>query len=274
MIELLDAGSVQLVDVSPHPSTCPENRTAEYRIVQAARVSYGNDLKSVDEDARLLRYLIRNNHTSPLEMCSVTYRVVIPRAIALHFLRHRTGKFNEISQRYVTMPADNFYVPAPRLQSTRNHQGSDLKADIPVDVQTELDTLLTTARAQLASLHEVYEKLIHAGMAKEAARFILPGGEYTTLYMQFDLNNLIKMLRLRNDPEHAQYETYLYARAMQQLAEPYFPTVFQVVREMSSAVVFSAVEITALQSKVPLTSKTGQALLESKLRTAGIYDIF
>lgn len=81
---LLDGrGSVQLVDVSPR--MCPKGYGPEYLMVRAARTSFGLGLKDPVTDAKLLRYLLVNYHTSPIEMGSVTFRLVLPKDIAVHY---------------------------------------------------------------------------------------------------------------------------------------------------------------------------------------------
>ena len=104
--ELLDGkGFVKLVKVSPETHTV--GYTPEYLAAKAARLSYGSDNKSAAADKSLIEYLVRHKHTSPLEMCSVTFCMKMPVAICRQLLRHRTGKFNEFSQRYTEVPEED-----------------------------------------------------------------------------------------------------------------------------------------------------------------------
>ncbi|MBO7453440.1 MAG: FAD-dependent thymidylate synthase, partial [Clostridiales bacterium] len=81
------------------------------RIVQSARVSYGDGTKTVREDAGLIDYLLRHQHTSPFEQVVLTFHVKMPIFVARQWIRHRTARVNEISGRYSIM-RDEFYLPA------------------------------------------------------------------------------------------------------------------------------------------------------------------
>jgi flavin-dependent thymidylate synthase len=92
--DLLDGkGYVKVLTVGPE--NYPEGRYPEYLIAKAARTSYDDDNKSAKADKGLIEFLVRNKHSSPLEMCSITYMLKLPIAICRQLLRHRTGKFNE-----------------------------------------------------------------------------------------------------------------------------------------------------------------------------------
>ncbi|MFA5070792.1 MAG: FAD-dependent thymidylate synthase [Candidatus Pacearchaeota archaeon] len=109
---VLDHGFVRLVDYMGGDSA----------IVQAARVSYGEGTKTVSEDRGLIRYLTRNEHTSPLEMVEMKFHCKMPIFVARQWVRHRTANLNEISGRYSIM-RDEFYIPEPQqinLQSKNN----------------------------------------------------------------------------------------------------------------------------------------------------------
>ena len=79
-------------------------------VVQAARVSYGKGTKKRSEDAGLIRYLLRNRHTTPFEMCEIKLHVKLPIFIARQWIRHRTANVNEYSARYSILE-DEFYIP-------------------------------------------------------------------------------------------------------------------------------------------------------------------
>ncbi|MDR1910065.1 MAG: FAD-dependent thymidylate synthase, partial [Spirochaetaceae bacterium] len=97
---VLDKGFVRLVDYLG----------SDERVVQAARVSYGEGTKSYREDAGLIDYLLRHNHTSPFEQIVLTFHIKLPIFVARQMVRHRTASLNEISGRYSVMK-DDFYVP-------------------------------------------------------------------------------------------------------------------------------------------------------------------
>src|SRR6476661_4095080 len=128
-IKVHDHGLVSLVDVMPR--LAPAGKTADYAIVQAARVSYGAGTKQVNEDRGLIRYLARHRHTTPYEMVEFKFHHVMPIFIARQWLRHRTANVNEYSARYSVVP-DRFYHPEPanvRKQSTANRQGGEEPTD-------------------------------------------------------------------------------------------------------------------------------------------------
>jgi thymidylate synthase (FAD) len=253
---LLDGkGSVQLVDVGPR--LVPEGYTSEYRAVQSARVSFGLGLKDPMTDSKLLRYLITNYHTSPLEMCSATFRVVCPLAVAVHFLRHRTGHFNQFSMRYAEVPEEeNFYDPTKYEHGIR--EGSKLNKQSSSDIADEkkieeLTKTLEKANDLVREIRSMYHELVKQGLGKEIARFYLPNSEYTTLYMQFDLNNLMKMLHLRCD-NHTQHETVVFAQAMMDLVEPIFPISIGVLKERMNGFGLLPQEVEVLKGEKSIDS--------------------
>jgi len=222
---LLDGhGFVKVIKVSPE--THPEGFTPEYLIAKAARASYNSDTKTPIQDKRLIEFLLRNNHTSPLEMCSITFCLKLPIAICRQLLRHRTGKFNEFSQRYseVTEEVDRFRLDKSpmvlRGPNKTNKQASDF--NLSQEQIPKIVSLIQKAEKLQDETFQTYKTLIKEGMAKEIARFYLPVSTYTKIYVQFDLNNLIKFLRLRCAPD-AQYEIRVYAEAMRKLAKQFFP---------------------------------------------------
>src|SRR5712671_241813 len=153
-VKVHDHGLVALCDVMPR--LAPVGKTADFAIVQAARVSYGEGTKQVNEDRGLIRYLARHRHTTPYEMVEFKFHHVMPIFIARQWIRHRTANVNEYSARYSVVP-DRFYRPnidSVRKQSTTNRQGS---GDVPLDAATaqEFLTYLDTVESQYAT----YEKL-------------------------------------------------------------------------------------------------------------------
>ena len=112
---VLDKGFVRLIDYLG----------SDDRIVQAARVSYGEGTKSYRKDKGLINYLLRNDHTSPFEQVNFTFHIKMPIFVARQWIRHRTAKLNEISGRYSVM-TDECYIPADdniSYQSSDNKQG-------------------------------------------------------------------------------------------------------------------------------------------------------
>ena len=109
------------------PRLAPVGKTADFAIVQAARVSYGEGTKQVNEDRGLIRYLARHRHTTPFEMVEFKFHHVMPIFVARQWIRHRTANVNEYCARYSVVPGP-LYRPTPgnvRKQSTTNRQGGD-----------------------------------------------------------------------------------------------------------------------------------------------------
>src|SRR5829696_8782305 len=143
-IKVHDHGLVALLDVMPR--FAPAGKTADYAIVQAARVSYGAGTKQVNEDRGLIRYLLRHRHTTPLEMVEFKFHHVMPIFVARQWIRHRTANVNEYSARY-SIVKDRFYHPTPenvRKQSASNRQGGEE----PVDATTAEDFLRYLERVE------------------------------------------------------------------------------------------------------------------------------
>jgi thymidylate synthase (FAD) len=270
-IDVLGTGEVRLVDFSPR--MCPKGRTPEYRIAQAARVSYGKDLSTAEKDAGLIRYLYRNNHTSPFEMCSVTFRLKVPKAVAFQIYRHRTAKFghfNEFSQRYSQSDDDVTGVWNPldfdesiRVQSKVNHQGGVVSIG---KEKNEIYDLMVQANILQKKTYNIYTEMLQKGCAKEVARFWLPMSEFTIMYVQFDLNNLLKFLELRED-SHAQLETRKVANAMHLIASKIFPTVFAEYKKRKDNIKFDTAEILHLMQSKEITSVSSKKELVDKLKT-------
>lgn len=195
---VLDDGFIRVVDYMGTDSA----------IVQAARVSYGTGTKQVSEDRGLIRYLLRNRHTTPFEMCELKLHVRVPMDCWRQWIRHRTASVNEYSTRY-SVAVDACRTTRPdewRSQSDVNKQGSGAA------ISLELGEQLSKEEANLHALcKEVYTSRLDSGVAREQARKDLPLSTYTEAYWKIDLHNLLHFLSLRMD-SHAQYEIREYAR--------------------------------------------------------------
>ena len=208
--KVLDKGFVRLVDYLG----------GDARIVQAARVSYGDGTKSVREDAGLIDYLLRHQHTSPFEQVVLTFHNKMPIFVARQWVRHRTARLNEISGRYSIM-RDECYLPASEdiaFQSTDNRQGR-MSEPAPLEVRTQIRDAL---RAQQETAYREYSALIDTKLARELARINLPLSAYTEMYWQIDLHNLFHFLKLRCD-SHAQKEIRDYAFVLLEICRSVAP---------------------------------------------------
>jgi thymidylate synthase (FAD) len=196
-------------------STTGDDLTA----VHAARVSFLKDFEESDpaRDERLLRFMVREGHTSPFEHASVTLRITCPLFVRAHIMRHRTFSFNEVSRRYTAEDIRVFIPDTLRVQSKKNLQCSE--ADSHVVGET---FMLEKLRESLQESVDLYHALIKRGVAREQARLALPQSTYTTFWMTGNLHNWFKFLRLRLD-EHTQLETRAIANAALTIIREDFP---------------------------------------------------
>lgn len=256
-------GSIQIVDISPR--IVPVGRTPEFMSAVSARVSYGVvGMKSKEADEALYRYLVRNRHTSPLEMQTVTFRVKAPLFVVGQWQRHRTWSYNQKSYRYTPAEDNDFYnlledADGIRIQSKLHKQSSDR-----IENPTEISEVIEEMNELTKKMFELYSKVTDMGLARELARNYLPTGQYTTFYAQCNLNNLLKFLDLRC-AEDAQLEIRKYADAIVELCTPIFPLTFAIWNENKNGVYLSAEEIRALtEGSETISSKTGRETFEKK----------
>ena len=233
---VLDKGFVRLVDYFG----------GDQRIVQSARVSYGEGTKSVSQDGALIDYLLRHQHTSPFEQVVMTFHVKMPIFVARQWVRHRTGRMNEVSGRYSIMK-DEFYVPAEDKvapQSKDNKQGRSTEA---FD-KTTADKIISQLEEGQKEAYENYSELIDSGLAREIARINLPLSLYTEFYWEMDLHNLFHFLKLRLD-SHAQYEIRVYAEVILEMCRKVAPMATEsFINHMNHGVNFSGEEMEALRA--------------------------
>ena len=244
---VLDKGFVRLVDYMG----------GDARIVQAARVSYGEGTKSFREDAALIDYLLRHEHTSPFEQVILTFHVKLPIFVARQWIRHRTARVNEVSGRYSIMK-DDFYLPAPAdvaPQSEDNRQGRSEAAYSPEEAAAVIERLAEGQKAAYAS----YKGLIEGGLAREIARVDLPLSLYTEWYWQIDLSNLFHFLSLRLD-SHAQKEIRAYAQVLLEAARAVAPAACASFENYRlKAVRFSGEEMEELRRRLAAAEGSSQA---------------
>ncbi len=215
---VLDHGFVRVIDYMGDDAA----------IVQAARVSYGRGTRRVQEDAGLIRYLMRHRHSTPFEMCEIKFHVKLPIFIARQWIRHRTASVNEYSARYSILDKE-FYLPSAQhlaAQSVSNRQGRGEALD-----GEEAAEVLDLLRADADQTYTHYARMLNEGanadptrrgLARELARMNLTLNTYTQWYWKTNLHNLFHFLSLRADP-HAQYEIRVYAEAMLRMTEAWVP---------------------------------------------------
>jgi len=245
-IRCLDHGFVRLVDVMPRISYDPEITTCDFAAVQAARTSYGDGTKQVNEDKGLIRYLMRHRHTTPSEMIEFKFHQCMPIFVARQWIRHRTANVNEMSGRYSILP-NKFYHPEEenvRAQSTKNKQVSEGSVE-----EVTATEFLAYIDKSTSELYEKYEHFLDKGIGKEQARMILPLNLYTEWYWKCDLHNILHFLALRCDA-HAQQEIRVFANAMLDLIKPLVPWAIQAWEDyhpMRGAMLLTRLEVEALQ---------------------------
>ena len=199
----------------------------DLRIVNSARISYSRESKDFGEgDKKLIVYLLKNNHSSPLEHVTFTFNVKVPFMIERQWNRHRAWKyfsFNEISRRYSSENIE-FYIPNDfRIQSADNKQMSTNEH------LNETDTMLFRQRINqhCADGLDLYNNMLRLGVAREIARGSLSQFMYTTFYATVDLHNLFWFLELRRHP-HAQWEIQKYAQAIEEIIKEKVPYTYSV----------------------------------------------
>lgn len=224
-IPVLDHGYVRLVDYMG----------SDLSIVRAARVSYNADWRAGDDtgsDSRLIRYLIKNGHTSPFEHVIFTFEVKAPIFVFRQWHRHRTWSFNEVSARYSELP-EEFYTPRPEdigVQSKNNKQARDLGADLSDEDYNQLLSEVAYYEKDCRRAFASYRWLLERGWPRELARCTLPLSTYSKMFATIDLHNLFHFLELRLH-EHSQFEIRDYAEAILELVDDAVPVAIDAWRE-------------------------------------------
>ena len=170
---------------------------AQELIAYCARVSNPGNQNNKDTSEKLIKYLIKHKHWSPLEMVSACLEIETTRDIARQILRHRSFSFQELSQRYADPTKDlSFETRDARLQDPKNRQNSiDLSEDnhrLNEDFRMRQTEIIRQAK-------KVYEWAIYNGIAKEQARAVLPeGNTVSRLYMNGTLRSWVHYIDLRS----------------------------------------------------------------------------
>ena len=202
---------------------------AEEHIAYIARVS--NPKNQANEKFEgLLKYCIKHGHVSVFEQASMCVEVVTPLAIATQMLRHRSFCFQQFSLRYASNEELKemlgeygalYYLPEEaRLQDTKNRQNSVVSEDA-----TLTDTMQNTMLSAYNIADLCYNDLLERGIAKEVARFVLPQGGFTRMYVSGSARSWMHYLGVRDDEGVVQYEHVELARAIKTIFSTQFPTV-------------------------------------------------
>jgi len=201
-------------------------------VARAARVSTGSDLIENDKIKGLIRYLVRERHTSTLEHCTVTVRVEAPIFVAREWMRHRVQSFNEASARFSAMEPV-FYIPDGNRPLVNAGSG----AHPLIEFSTDDDLPLYAEGQHLLSYKlawRTYSNMREQGVANEVARNVLPVGTYTQFYATANLNNWFKFLHLRDGNEGSpQYEIVEAANKVAGILEELYPVTYGVWAELN-----------------------------------------
>jgi len=217
-VPCLDHGFVELKDCMPRV-IADDEESADYAIAEAARCSYQRGTKTMADDKSLIRYLMRHNHSSPVEMVEFKFHCKMPMFVARQWVRHRTASINELSGRYSEMP-EEYYIPEIndfRNQSVNNTQGSEgfIEKEEAVALMEKMEELCGGTFTE-------YNEFLEKGLVREQSRMVLPLSTYTEWYWKIDLKNLLHFLAHRCD-DHAQKEIRVYADAILSLIKPIVP---------------------------------------------------
>lgn len=185
----------------------------------AARMSFDqmDSGRTREQDLRLCEYLMKNWHNSPFEMIVVWLEMKLPIFVARQFVRHRTVSINEVSGRYVKLPAE-WYIPehvGGKPVNAKQGQTDNLSNELQKDFKYMLD-------ASCRDSYKSYEWALEHGVAAEHARMFLHLNHYTHWLWKQDLHNLMHFLRLR-DHSHAQVEAQAFAKAVDVLLRAQLP---------------------------------------------------
>lgn len=219
MINVLNKGYVALVDSMGN----------DLSIVRSARVSYDAEWRTGEDsgkDEKLIRYLMKNRHTSPFESVVFTFDVKAPIFVLRQWHRHRTWSYNEISARYSELPED-YYIPDPEVITTQSRSNKQMRTQ---DKHPAAELYANYMKEWNAYAFEHYHHMLLKGIPRELARTVLPLATYSHMFATVNLHNLFHFLRLRLHP-HAQYEIRVYAEAIVKLIEPIVPVALSAFME-------------------------------------------
>ena len=194
-------------------------------VAYCARVSNPSNQMNKETSEKLIKYLIKHDHWSPLEMVNVCLEIDTTRDIAHQIVRHRSFSFQEFSQRYAepNPMGDCFVTRECRLQDTKNRQNS-----VELDEHDELHLLWEDKQKEIIEkTKQIYEWAINNGIAKEQARAILPEGcTKTRLYMNGTLRSWLHYIDLRSS-NGTQKEHMIVARECADVIARIFPMIWE-----------------------------------------------
>ena len=210
-IKCLDHGFVKLHNIaSSIPRKDKEFDGQDVDPAKVARISFDalQEERAEDLDMKLVEYLMKHKHSSPIEFTEVWLEMKLPIFVARQFVRHRTATINEVSGRYVILP-EEWYIPdvvGGKAVNVKQGQEDNLEQALQEDFKRSLNAICRDG-------YNCYLAFLQDGVAPEHARLFLHVNHYTHWVWKQDLNNLMHFLALRLD-EHAQVEARVYANAI------------------------------------------------------------
>ena len=199
-------------------------------VAYCARVSNPTNQMNSATSEKLIKYLIKHKHWSPLEMVDVTMEIETTRDIARQMLRHRSFSFQEFSQRYsdVSEFGDMFEFAEARLQDPKNRQNSVETTNEALKVKWHMQQKKLTELSE-----EVYKWALEKGIAKEVARKVLPEGlTKSRMYMKGSLRSWIHYLEVRGEGSGTQKEHMLVAAEVAKVISQLFPVSEELKNEL------------------------------------------
>jgi thymidylate synthase (FAD) len=225
-MKILDHGYLELI----------EAWGSDERIIEAARMSTNKGFlgwtfeDGTERDAKLLRYLWNNKHSTPFEMAGMTVEVQAPLFVVREWHRHRTQSYNEMSARYTPLPDINYLPTRERIiegaKAGLNKQAVGIQPLLTEAIEDWQEAILTAYTA----LENTYQTGLELGIPKELARIIIPVGRYTRMRASANLRNWLSFLTLRM-ASNAQWEIRQYANGIFKIVEEQFPRTAKLFQE-------------------------------------------
>lgn len=201
---------------------------AQELVAYCARVSNPSNQLNTETSAKLIKYLVKHQHWSPLEMASACLEIETTRDIARQILRHRSFSFQEFSQRYAVADL-GWELKETRLQDTKNRQNSIELSGLTLTEQNLMAQWQNKQEQLIRDAEYAYDWAIENGIAKEQARAVLPEGlTVSRLYMNGTLRSWLHYIDLRSGPE-TQKEHRAVAQACAQAISTVFPMMAEVI---------------------------------------------
>jgi len=235
-IDVLDHGYVEFIEswgtgLAGRDVVAYDDSDFEAGIIEAARQSTQGSFRGWEKDEKLLKFMFKNNHSTPFEFAGMVIEVQAPIFVFREWHRHRTQSYNEMSARYAPLPLLS-YVPS--LERSMNVDVKNKQAGAIIGAQELTHEAAIAWIEQLQDLYvrteEVYQKGLSIGIPKELARIIVPVGRYSRMRASANLRNWLAFLTLRMAP-NAQWEIRQYANAVGEIIKQVFPRTFALFEE-------------------------------------------